>query len=102
LEEAKAALSQLDVVIREKENEDGKKVETWFNARTDKELTADDIMKVFIDLYNNRNSRFAKGYPNENPLDNLVIREGVHYNIVDGKIVFNTELDDDPATLPQE
>lgn len=101
LEEAEAALSQLNIVVKQKEV-NGKKVDTWFDARTDKELTADDIMKAFIDLYNNRYSNKAKNYPNANPLDNLVVREGVHYTLVDGKIVFNTTLVDEEKEYPQE
>lgn len=82
--EVEIALRQLGI----KQSQDKKKwvkvVEGDPDAYGDP-LTIEEIKKAFIDLYN---SAYAYKVPTY-PTNQLVLQEGVHYNIVDGKIVFN-------------
>lgn len=96
--EATNALNQLDIEIKTF-TKDGKTVTAWVHGGTEDQLTVEEIKQAFIDLYNNAYSFKAIGYPNTgNPTANAVVRNGVHYNVVEGKIVFITEVDEDIDT----
>jgi hypothetical protein len=91
LEAAETALNQIDIELKTVDNKT-----TWVKGGTDIELTAEEVKQAFIDLYNNQYSYKAVGYPNAaNPIENLVVRNGVHYTIEGGNIVFNTEYNED-------
>lgn len=94
---AEAALAQIGIVVDKVADEDGKEVDTWVWGQTGEALTEEQVKQAFIDLFNNRNAYRAIGYPNADPKDNLVVREGVHYEIVDGKIIFNTTAEEEAA-----
>ena len=88
------ALNQIDIEIKTIKVDD-KDVRTWVKAGTEIQLTEEEVKQAFIDLYNNAYSDKAIGYPNANPVDNQVVRLNVHYNVVDGKIQFLTNYDED-------
>jgi hypothetical protein len=89
LTEAKAALSQLGIVIKQDLNGQ----DSWFWGNDDTELTAEEVKQAFIDLYNNAYSYKAPGYPNVDPADNVVLGDD-QYTVDGGSIVFNTTYDD--------
>ena len=88
LTEAKAALSQLGIVIKQDNNGQ----DSWFWGNDDTELTAEQVKQAFIDLYNNAYSYKAPGYPNADPANNVVLGDD-QYTIDGGSIVFNTTYD---------
>ncbi|MFA6627652.1 MAG: hypothetical protein WCT17_03900, partial [Bacilli bacterium] len=94
LAEAKAALSQLGIVIKQNASSQ----DAWFWGNDDTELTAEQIKQAFIDLYNNAYSYKAPGYPNVDPADNVYLGAN-QYVISEGSIVFNTTLDDDEDSV---
>lgn len=103
LKAAEEALAQVGVIVDKGVNEAGDEVDAWFSGDTEEQLTEEEIKQAFIDLYNNANAYKAIDYPNnDNPSENLIVREGVHYDIVDGKIIFNTTLAEDPANAAQK
>ncbi|MDD4212001.1 MAG: hypothetical protein PHY42_01175 [Bacilli bacterium] len=83
--EAKAALSQLGIVVKQNDSS----YDAWFWGHNDTELTEEEIKQAFIDLYNNVYSYKAPGYPNADPLDNAYLGDD-QYTVTGGTIVFNT------------
>lgn len=103
LQEAKNALAQLNIIVEKVTEEDTKKeIDKWVWAGTKTPLTLEEIKQAHIDLYNNANAFKAPGYPNNaDPSKNLILGAN-QYTITDGKIVFNTTLDeneDSPKNL---
>lgn len=103
--EAENALNQLGIIAKDvtvTEGSSTKTVKKWVWAETETPLTEEEIKQAHIDLYNNTVAYQAPGYPNnDNPSKNLVLGED-QYKIVNGKIVFNTTLDeneDSPKNL---
>jgi len=56
------------------------------------ELDDTQILLNLINLYNSQKARYLDTYPGISTSDRETLKEGVHYNIVEGQIVFNTTL----------
>ncbi len=62
----------------------------WMNIEGE-DLSEQEIVKTFIDLYNTANSHKAENYPESS----YILNDGEEYSIVNGKIVFDLEKIDD-------
>ena len=105
LKEAENALNQIGIKAKDvtvTENSTTKTVKKWVWAETEVTLTEEEIKQAHIDLYNNTVAYQAPGYPNaSDPSKNKVLGAD-QYKIENGKIVFNTTLDeneDSPKNL---
>lgn len=83
--EAEGTLKQLGFTISAKNVEEENDYDKWIVTATQKEATANEVAKAFIDLYNG--TMFKK-------IDAQTVsklEEGKQYSVVNGNIVFNTE-----------
>lgn len=95
-QEAKDALGQIGIEIKQIKDENDRNITAWVRGGTEDQLGEEEIKLAFITLFNNANAYKAVGYPNNaNPSLNIVVREGVHYTVEGGNIVFNTTFDED-------
>lgn len=58
-------------------------------------LTAEEVAKIFISMYNSVYARYLNNYP----VERNTLKEDVHYKVEDGKIVFNVEISEDNEDL---
>jgi len=67
----------------------GIKIESgvWMKTLDDSVLTEQEIVKAFIDLYNNQNAHEVENYP----VETLGLAEGTEYTTTAGVIAFNSE-----------
>lgn len=93
IKQAKEALSQLNIEIHEKNPLDKTDVDKLVSADTKTPLTVDEIVKAYIDLYNNQYAGANANYP----LEREALIEGVHYTIQNGKITFKTDVAEEGA-----
>lgn len=88
--EADIILEQLGIKLHKKDPDNSSDFDKWVKVVDGEEvaLTASEIAKAFIDMYNTVNAHKLSGYP----LQQLTLVEGVHYTIEDEVIKFKTDI----------